>query len=115
MLAEATSGGWGPWGMGWWWWWKGTRSLWLVEEPSVLVMCSLPGFVNLQCPLQAFETSDSAGSLGAPHSWWGGVGEVLHAHLFWVWIFKELGRLQGISEVLGKAWVADPELFFKQL
>ena len=24
-------------------------------------------------------------------------------HLFWVWIFKELGRLRDISEVLGKA------------
>lgn len=30
-------------------------------------------------------------------------GEVLYARLFWVWIFKELGLLHNISEVLGKA------------
>lgn len=39
-------------------------------------------------------------------------GEMLLAHLFWVWIFKELGVLHDISEVLGERGGCSPGFFF---
>lgn len=40
------------------------------------------------------------------------LGEMLSAHLFWVWIFKELGVLHDISEVLGERGGCSPGFFF---
>lgn len=40
------------------------------------------------------------------------LGEMLLAHLFWVWIFKELGVLHDISEVLGEREGCSPGIFF---
>ena len=59
--------------------------------------------VDLGGPLQLRHSeTDSAGSRRARLP-----GEMLSAHLFWVWIFKELGVWHGVSEVLGEGGVAD--------
>lgn len=44
------------------------------------------------------------------------LGEMLRAHLFWVWIFKEPGVLRDISEVLREGGrELQTGLFFKHL
>lgn len=66
--------------------------------------------VDLGGPLQLCHSeTDSAGSRRARLP-----GEMLSAHLFWVWIFKELGVWHDISEVLGEGGVADQGFFFNR-
>ena len=81
----------------------GSPECWVPQSPPSLV-------------IWAARSSSVTWSLTQPAAMGPGLpGEMLSAHLFWVWIFKELGVLHDSSEVLGERGGCSPGFFFFSL